>query len=74
MLVQSYEPKEKNKVTVGYIIFWSALGVCYLSGKSLILPIALEVTSFSTILIYSGTEFGKKQIESLGSLLLASGI
>ncbi|TGM74113.1 formate hydrogenase [Leptospira mtsangambouensis] len=74
MLVQSYEPKEKNKVTIGYVIFWSALGVCYLSGKSLILPIALEVTSFSTILIYSGTEFGKKQIESLGSLLLASGI
>ncbi|XDD45486.1 proton-conducting transporter membrane subunit [Leptospira sp. WS39.C2] len=74
MLVQSYEPKEKNKVTVGYSIFWSALGVCYLSGKSLMLPIALEITSFSTILIYSGTEYGKKQIESLGSLLLASGI
>lgn len=74
MLVQSYEPKEKNKVTIGYAIFWSALGICYLSGKSLLLPIALEITSFSTILIYSGTDFGKKQIESLGSLLLASGI
>ncbi|TGK52414.1 proton-conducting transporter membrane subunit [Leptospira bouyouniensis] len=74
MLVQSYEPKEKNKVTLGYAIFWSALGICYLSGKSLLLPIALEITSFSTILIYSGTEYGKKQIESLGSLLLASGI
>lgn len=74
MLVQSYEPKEKNKVTLGYAIFWSALGLCYLSGKSLLLPIALEITSFSTILIYSGTEYGKKQIESLGSLLLASGI
>ncbi|EOQ87135.1 NADH-ubiquinone/plastoquinone complex I subunit [Leptospira yanagawae serovar Saopaulo str. Sao Paulo = ATCC 700523] len=74
MLVLSYEPKEKNKVTLGYAIFWSALGVCYLAGKSLLLPIALEITSFSTILIYSGTDFGKKQIESLGSLLLASGI
>ncbi|TGL75602.1 proton-conducting transporter membrane subunit [Leptospira jelokensis] len=74
MLVLSYEPKEKNKVTIGYAIFWLALGVCYLAGKSLLLPIALEITSFSTILIYSGTDFGKKQIESLGSLLLASGI
>ncbi|TGL53124.1 formate hydrogenase [Leptospira kemamanensis] len=74
MLVLSYEPKEKNKVTLGYAIFWASLGVCYLSGKSLLLPIALEITSFSTILIYSGTDFGKKQIESLGSLLLASGI
>ncbi|TGM75142.1 formate hydrogenase [Leptospira levettii] len=74
MLVQSYEPKEKNKVTVGYAVFWSALGICYISGKSLMMPIALEITSFSTILIYSGTEYGKKQIESLGSLLLASGI
>ncbi|WP_246834682.1 proton-conducting transporter membrane subunit [Leptospira levettii] len=74
MLVQSYEPKEKNKVTVGYAVFWSALGICYISGKSLMMPIALEITSFSTILIYSGTKYGKKQIESLGSLLLASGI
>ncbi|TGN14384.1 proton-conducting transporter membrane subunit [Leptospira ilyithenensis] len=74
MLVQSYETDNKGKVAVGYAIFWASLGVCYLAGKSILLPVALEIASFSTILIYSGTEFGKKQIESLGSLLLASGI
>ncbi|WP_411821968.1 proton-conducting transporter membrane subunit [Leptospira sp. 'Mane'] len=74
MLVQSYETDNKEKVAVGYALFWASLGVCYLAGKSILLPVALEIASFSTILIYSGTEFGKKQIESLGSLLLASGI
>ncbi|MDF3820644.1 proton-conducting transporter membrane subunit [Leptospira sp. 96542] len=74
MLVHSYEPTEKKKVFYGYAIFWFSLGICYNAGKTLILPVALEITSFSTILIYSGTKYGKKQIKSLSSLLLASGI
>ncbi|MDZ4727791.1 MAG: proton-conducting transporter membrane subunit [Leptospira sp.] len=74
MLVLSYETIHANRVSLGYAIFWSSLGVCYLAGKSVLLPVALEIASFSTIIIYSGTEFGKKQIESLGALLLASGI
>ncbi|TGN17876.1 proton-conducting transporter membrane subunit [Leptospira idonii] len=74
MLVQSYETEFKEMVALGYALFWFSLGVCYLAGKSVLLPVALEIASFSTILIYSGTEFGKKQIESLGSLLLASGL
>ncbi|TGL57941.1 formate hydrogenase [Leptospira ognonensis] len=74
MLVQSYETIFTERVAFGYAIFWASLGVCYLAGKSVLLPVALEIASFSTIIIYSGTEFGKKQIESLGSLLLASGI
>ncbi len=74
MLVQSYETIFTERVAFGYAIFWTALGVCYLAGKSVLLPVSLEIASFSTIIIYSGTEFGKKQIESLGSLLLASGI
>ncbi|GBF49872.1 formate hydrogenase subunit B [Leptospira ryugenii] len=73
-LVQSYEMVHSNRITFGYVIFWSALGICYLAGKSVLLPVSLEIASFSTIIIYSGTEFGKKQIESLGSLLFASGI
>ncbi len=74
MLVQSYETIYSERVALGYSIFWTALGICYLAGKSVLLPVALEVASFSTIIIYSGTEFGKKQIESLGALLLASGV
>ncbi len=73
-LVQSYETTGKLLVTIGYFIFWLSLGFCYLAGKSLFLPLFLEIASFSTILIYSATGFRKEQIESLSSLLFASGI
>jgi len=72
--VQSYETENQKWISAGYVVFWFSLGMCYLVGKSIWLPIFLEVATFSTILIYSSTGFKDEQIESLSALLLASGI
>jgi hydrogenase-4 component B len=69
-----YETKEKNKVSIGYFLFFLGLSGSFLSGKSIWLCIFWEVSSLGAFLVYAGQGYSPKAIKSIVALFLASSI
>lgn len=74
VFIEPYEPKHKNEIYFGYGLLFFSLGFCYIVGKTIYLPLFLEIASFSTIFIYSRSELGVKQALSVSTHILVSGV
>lgn len=74
--VNAYEHDQKKRAWTlfGYTLFLLGLSVSYLAGKSNLLWISWECSTFGAFLLYSGTKFDEKSIRSIVALILASGV
>ena len=58
----------------GVFLSLSALAGCYFVGRSLWLPVLWEAATLCCLLMYVGTSFSRRSVESIGALLFASAV
>lgn len=69
------ETNDKDwEVPVGYLLLYAGLAGAYLSGKTILLPIFWELSTFGALIVYSGLPFHEKRTKSLIALFTGSGI
>lgn len=66
------EEKDKFKLLIGYLLFFTGLSGSYLAGKSVWLPVFWEVSTLGTILVYFGQGFHERAVKSILAMFLAS--
>jgi len=69
---KSDESKDRLKVMIGYLLFFTGLSGSFLAGKSIWLPVFWEVSTLGAVLLYFGQGFHEKAVKSVLALFLAS--